>query len=176
MTVRLAVIGVDPGPSTGIVELLCDGPRFFTGRVIQCNAAATLSILDMMTQGMPAEPAIILAVERFVDGRRSGRGNAPNAGRITRELVTSIEGRYSIVPGVSVVCHSASEVKPWANDGRLLQSGLWSGTLGMRHARDAARHALFTAVQRGVVDPLSGRAGHKTQGAPRKATFVVRGH
>lgn len=164
-----AVIGVDPGPSTGIVELHCELPAFKLGRVIQCNSAATLSILDMMTHPNAHAWPIVIAIERFVDGRRSGRGNAPGAGRTTRDLVAAVDDRYSGLAGVTVICRSASEVKPWASDGRLLQSGLWNGTLGMRHARDAARHALFVAVQRGVVDPLSGRTGHK-------ATFVVRGH
>jgi hypothetical protein len=50
-------------------------------------------------------------------------------------------------------------VKPWATDERLEAAGLLDLTKGMRHARDAARHALFTAVKDGgVPDPLSKHA------------------
>jgi hypothetical protein len=51
-------------------------------------------------------------------------------------------------------------VKPWATDTRLAAAGLMEPTTGMRHARDAARHALFAAVKTyGLPDPLSARAG-----------------
>jgi hypothetical protein len=56
-------------------------------------------------------------------------------------------------------------VKPWATDERLEAAGLLDLTKGMRHARDAARHALFTAVKDGgVPDPLSKHA-HEVVGA-----------
>jgi hypothetical protein len=51
-------------------------------------------------------------------------------------------------------------VKPWAVDKRLHAAGLLDMTAGMRHARDAARHALFCAVKDyGLPDPLSSKAG-----------------
>jgi hypothetical protein len=50
-------------------------------------------------------------------------------------------------------------VKPWATDERLAAAGLLDPTKGMRHARDAARHALFCAVRDfGLPDPLSAKA------------------
>ena len=51
---------------------------------------------------------------------------------------------------------TAGEVKPWATDKRLHTAGLLDLTAGMRHARDAARHALYSAVRDyGLPDPLS---------------------
>jgi hypothetical protein len=53
----------------------------------------------------------------------------------------------------------AAHVKPWATDERLEAAGLLEATKGMRHARDAARHALFAACKDGgIPDPLSKRS------------------
>jgi hypothetical protein len=64
---------------------------------------------------------------------------------------TGVRGSYA---------RSAADVKPWATDTRLQAAGLLDLTKGMRHARDAARHALFCAVcDFGLTDPLSRKAG-----------------
>lgn len=156
------VIGVDPGPSTGIVELICDSGQFEIGSVVQCNANAVLSIVDMLAFGSNRSPLrdpsrVLVAVEHFVVGYRAGRSSTAVAGQTTRELIADLQalGRAS----VRVVLRSASEVKPWGTDHRLMQAGLWDATKGMQHARDGARHALFAAVHDcGVPDPLSRRA------------------
>lgn len=163
----MIIIGVDPGPTTGIVELVWEGLGCVPGRVCQCGASAALSILDawLTPHAGTLQPGHFdlrtlswLAVERFVDGRHAGRGNAPSAGRTTRDLVAAIESRFAPLSHVCVVLRSASEVKPWASDVRLDRAGLLAPTKGMTHARDAARHALFAAVRNGALDPLA-RAG-----------------
>lgn len=144
------VIGIDPGPTPGIVAM-----EFYQGRindlqVIQCTAGALYDVLH----GIDASLANVVAVERFVV-----RGRANAAQTITRDQVANLsmhhEGR--------IVQRSASEVKPWATDRRLQAAVLTRDdtnllliTAGMRHARDAARHALFAAVKDGgLPDPLS---------------------
>jgi hypothetical protein len=96
----------------------------------------------------------VVAVERFVVRSRAGRSSDAQAGEVTRNLI----GQLSIMQGLSsieVFLRSASEVKPWATDKRLTAAGI-EGLTAMRHAADAARHALFAAVKDcGVRDPLS---------------------
>lgn len=152
----LIVVGVDPGPTTGIVELICEGLTCAPGRIVQCNGSAAVCVLDaIVSPGCVAERELTtIAVERFVHSRYGGK--AP--GQATQYLINHIDSRYRPLAYVSVVVRSASAVKPWANDERLERVGLWRTTKGMLHARDAARHALFTAVRdHGVLDPLSTR-------------------
>jgi hypothetical protein len=57
-------------------------------------------------------------------------------------------------------------VKPWATDKRLTAAGLLAMTAKMADARDACRHALYTAVHdAGIPDPLSA-AGRRRFTAP----------
>jgi hypothetical protein len=56
------------------------------------------------------------------------------------------------------VTRTAALVKPWATDKRLVAAGLLDITRGLPHARDGARHALFSAHHdSGAPDPLSSR-------------------
>lgn len=153
---KLTVIGVDPGPSTGIVKLYWDDKTVCPLEIVQCNALSAPSVVDALIRR--AVHPVYIAIEKFVDGRRSGRGNAPGAAKVTRDLITNLTIEYSgKQPHMLLIFRSASEVKPWANDERLHRVGLWTATKGMTHARDAARHALFAAVKLGVPDPLSTR-------------------
>lgn len=144
------VIGIDPGPTPGIVVV-----EFYKGRindlqVIQCTAGALYDVLH----GIDASLADVVAVERFV-----ARGRANAAQTITRDQVANLSMHHRD----RIVQRSASEVKPWATDRRLQaavltrdDTNLFLLTAGMRHARDAARHALFAAVKDGgLPDPLS---------------------
>jgi hypothetical protein len=153
---ELIVIGIDPGPTTGIVELKWsdDAQAFTRKRIAQCNSPAALAVVAAFILEHDTAPTF-LAIEKFVDGRRSGRGNSPVSGRVTRDVIAALTLEYTDYPLTTVELRSASEVKPWANDERLHRVGLWSATKGMTHARDAARHALFAAVKHGVPDPLS---------------------
>lgn len=143
------VIGIDPGPTPGIVVL-----DFYAGAitgcdVVQCTAGALYDVLH----GLNAGSAWLVAVERFVV-----RGRATADQSLTRDQVANLDMHYE----GRVVQRSASEVKPWATDRRLQaavlskDTSLFLRTAGMRHARDAARHALFAAVKDGgLPDPLS---------------------
>ncbi|HEU4567679.1 MAG TPA: hypothetical protein VFR99_06550, partial [Marmoricola sp.] len=114
----------------------------------------------------------LVQVERFVVGRRSGRSSTAAAGEVTRSMIGVLREVWEGFDSTSTgrlggrwFERSAANVKPWATDQRLqacvLPGGtsLWLQTAGMRHARDAARHALFAAVHDGgLPDPLSSKA------------------
>lgn len=151
MTERSHILGIDPGPTPGLVRFTFD--RFADGTmklasydVVQCSAGVLWSLLPAM-----AEDAHRIAVERFVS-----RGRESAEQRETRAQAEAILQLHPLA-----VARSAGQVKPWATDVRLERlggrhGGVLKALAGMRHARDAARHALFCAVHdAGLPDPLS---------------------
>lgn len=157
MSTEAHVIGIDPGPTPGLVSLYVDGGQLLAVEVVQCSVSAAEKILRAFVEAAPVRT--IVQLEKFVVGRGSMR--AAGAGAVTLDLVGHLTGvvvdlgrtRDHIVQYAQ---RPATAVKPWATDARLLAAGLASATSGMRHARDAARHALFAAVHDGVLaDPLS---------------------
>lgn len=154
-------IGIDPGPIPGIVMLWPHGGgrRRLEIDVVQCSESAAPAVLWGLldsNRSLLGKAPCLVQIERFVVGSRSGRSSTAGAGAATRDLVGRLQGEAENQPNVKVVLRSASEVKPWATDVRLEAAGLLEATKGMRHARDAARHALFAAVKDGgVPDPLS---------------------
>lgn len=153
------VIGIDPGPTPGVVRLNLvtrpQRPRELVGISFAQPPAADL--LDTLTAYAIGD-YVTVAIERFVVGSRAARSAGANAGTQTREMIGWVEA-WADAYGHRVVRRSASEVKPWATDARLAAVGLIDPTRGKQHARDAARHALFCAVRNyGLPDPLS-RAG-----------------
>lgn len=145
------IVGVDPGPTPGVVRL-----RIFEGKVTnvslaQVSAELIIPTLDTMDNHIDD---YLIAVERFVVGRRAGRSSTPKAGAITRDMVGTIIG-YGKARGTTVVQASASQALTWSTDERLKKAGIVVPK-GMVHARSAARHALYTAVKHGhLPDPLS---------------------
>lgn len=152
------VIGIDPGPIPGIVHLaLRAGGRNLDIDVIQCSESTAplllWALLDSARFVGGTAPAIV-AIEKFVVGRASMRSG--RSGGVTRDLVGKLIREAEDQQNVKVLQRTAAQVKPWATDTRLEAAGLLEATKGMRHARDAARHALFCAVHdAGVPDPLS---------------------
>lgn len=154
------VIGIDPGPIPGIVRLHLlrevERTRLIGAEALQVTPGVLVPTLDALSDGIVAR----LALERYVVGRRAGRSSTPAAGAATRDMVGAVTA-WAAERRVPLVARSAADVKPWAVDKRLLAAGLLDATAGMRHARDAGRHALFAAVRDcGLPDPLSlrGRA------------------
>ncbi|BEL07847.1 hypothetical protein Q0Z83_060380 [Actinoplanes sichuanensis] len=162
------VIGVDPGPLPGIVRLhlIVDSrgvepsrligvepSRLIGAEALQVTPGVLLTVATALCEGIGQA----LAYERFVVGRRAARSATAAAGTRTRSVIGALEewGHTRC----KVHARSAAEVKPWATDARLDAAGLLELTKGMRHARDAARHALFCAVRDyGLPDPLSRKA------------------
>lgn len=166
---RLHVIGVDPGPVPGIVDLrftdvgttLC---RLRRVEIVQCTPSLASRVIELLMA--PDDCPTLVQVEAFVVGRRAGRSSTASAGAATRDLVGAILERWPFT-----IRRTAANVKPWATDRRLQamaapvsgggEQTLWTATAGMRHSRDAARHALFAACHDGgIPDPLSRRSRH----------------
>ena len=113
---------------------------------LQCTHGMLYGLLYELVRSLDPNSRALVAVERFVV-----RGRAIADQRLTLDQVANLQ---TLHPGAKV--RSASEVKPWATDDRLEKAGLLAATKGMRHSRDAARHALFAAVHDGgLPDPLS---------------------
>jgi hypothetical protein len=149
------VIGVDPGRTTGIAALSFADGRLVDHGLLQCTPDLVQGIVDYLLDRVVLDGRRILAVERFVVRARAGRSADAAAGEITRDLIGAL-GMFQEIYSVEVFLRTAAEVKPWATDKRLAAAGV-TGLTGMRHAADAARHALFAAVKDGgITDPLSG--------------------
>lgn len=152
------VIGIDPGPVPGLASLTVVDGRLHEFNVVQCSAELLSDVLFGVL--VRHEVRTIVQVETFVVGAKSMRSAA--AGAVTRDLVGQVNeltnrfSRSRPQHAVHYAQRSASQVKPWATDARLLAAGIASRCSGMRHARDAARHALWAAVHDGgLPDPLS---------------------
>lgn len=154
------IVGIDPGPVVGVVRLqlavqLGASATLLSAEALQVTPGASATLLDALIQGDEAA----VAVERFVVGPRAARSSTPAGGAAAREVVRLVAD-WATLRGLRYWSRSAAEVKPWATDARLAAAGLMEPTTGMRHARDAARHALFAAVKTyGLPDPLSSKAG-----------------
>lgn len=163
-------IGIDPGPVPGIVLLTRRG-RHLEVEAAQCTAdfapSLLYTLLDSHRASLGSAP-VIVQIEEFVVRRRASRSRTAAAGTVTRDLVGKLQREAHGLDNVKVVLHNASQVKPWATDARL-QAVKTQGTdlldvaghVG-RHAKDAARHALYAAVKYGgVPDPLSTHSAQK---------------
>jgi len=162
------ILGIDPGPIPGVVRLRVDINR--PGENLVANGAylrgtdamqVTPGMLIQVLDGLhyTATAFDVVAMERFVVGRRAARSASAAAGGRTRDMIGEITG-WATDKQLKLVTRAAADVKPWAVDKRLHAAGLLDLTAGMRHARDAARHALFCAVKDyGLPDPLSSKAG-----------------
>jgi hypothetical protein len=159
------VIGIDPGPTPGMVVLDIDPARLpnVGSSVIQCSRGVAPMLLDTLLSVQPRVRTIV-GIEKFVLGRRSARSSTPKAGAATRDLLVELAAvfkrHYLSAPAhYAWFERNASTVKTWATAERLEAAGLIEATKGMRHARDAARHALYAVVHDGKIpDPLSKRS------------------
>lgn len=153
---RTYIIGVDPGRVTGIAGLSIFDGELTNHTLIQCTHDVPRWLVRHLFDSVQPVDRLVLAVERFVVRARAGRSSDAAAGEITRDLIGAL-ATIGEMHGAAVYLRSASDVKPWATDKRLEAAGLNKYST-MRHAADAARHALFAAVRDcGLPDPLSNR-------------------
>lgn len=138
------IIGVDPGPTPGVVALLCSG-----GQLDKVATFTTPEDALSFAEGLPVRPWV--AVERFIVGR--GTARKTRAGSM--ETVTMAETVREAVKarGWPLQFLPAGSVKPVVTDARLKRYGAWPFLRGP-HQRDAARHALFMGLKHGALDPF----------------------
>ena len=149
-------IGIDPGPTTGIVLLRLDGTRLSAlAEIYQCNAGAAGGLLRYLLLRQSDHEHGRAGMEPFI--RSNGPGTAMRPGQVTADQVADLN-QILTEHGVPCSAQRAALVKPWATDKRLAVAGLLELTPGSTHARDAARHALYCAHWNcGYPDPLSNR-------------------
>lgn len=166
MTAWKIVTGVDPGGTTGLVTVVfrpvtgyyipnAESGMMMGAHEIKQDAAATTALIMAAVDWKGPD---MIAVEKFVNGRRSARLGSSGASLKAREIV----GAVSVAARerhIRVARRSASQVNAWATDKRLKAAGLWADTAltGNHHdARSAARHALMClVVDLHCPDPLS---------------------
>lgn len=141
----MRVLGIDPGPTPGVVLLKCK--RGELPHMVQFHGYSMEQLVQLV-QG-----ADIVAVERFIVSPGTGRktrGATPATMAMAHELAEAAKRH-----GRPLQYAVAGQVKPWATDARLKAWGLYDDTKGKGgHHRDAARHALYAAVKRGALDVL----------------------
>jgi hypothetical protein len=153
------VLGIDPGPSTGIGLLRRDG----RARAFQCDAGAAAWLLTAVCADAVLAGRGAAGIEGFAPG--NGPGAVMRAGRLTRDQVRQLEA-VAAGWGIPVTARYMAHVRPWASDERLRRAGLYELTAGGAHCRAAMRHALFCAVHDcGWPDPV-GREGRSYTAAP----------
>jgi len=166
----LYVLGVDPGVFTGVTILRLD-PAESTGQltitersVYGCNHGAVFGLVQYLVEACgQADPgaAVIAAGEKFIPGRGAG-ATGPQAAA-TRKVIADLNA----LP-VEWKWHTASEVKTWADNNRLVATKLYGMTNKSIDARDSARVALFAACRyAGLPDPLSRKARLPWMALPR---------
>lgn len=170
MTIYLhRIIGVDPGGTTGVCCLdvrhnaVGETYRIVHYDAVQCEPKGMRAVVLEMLEAHPHASAIRLAVEAWVRGHRSIANAHRDVGDMVADAIAdarNIQAEWARGrPWLSE--RPAGVVKPWATDKRLEACGLLARTRGMPHARDAARHALFSACRDvGLPDPL-GRKGSR---------------
>jgi len=148
-----AILGVDPGRTTGIALLDAGGAAV----LVQSSPEGVLTIVEaLFRRTVDQGSGVALSVERFVSGPRSGKLATPVGAAIARQLIGELTA-WARATDVVVYLRSAGEVKPWATDARLNEIKVVR--VGMPHAADALRHALYTGVKAyGFPDPLSRRS------------------
>lgn len=151
----IRILGVDPGGTTGLSVLehlhLFDQPPWH----IEPSEVLGPTVVPLITSMLRLQPPTIVACERFVVSRRAGRSRTAGAGETARNIIGAVLAACE-EQDIPVARYTASQVKAWATDRRLEVAGLIKPTRGLGHARDATRHALYTAVHRcGLPDPLS---------------------
>lgn len=158
------VIGVDPGPWTGIVMLKYTA----TGVLATYPAVLEVSyhIVPEVIHGLylPPPVKIVIGYEPFVIGALSAKSGHAVAGRITRDVCGQLEALADLSGRIHVVSHTAALISGWASTERLRTLGLDVMTKNYRHANSAAKHAMYTATKAaGIPDPLSKRSRAKVK-------------
>ena len=134
------IIGIDPGPTPGLVVLTTYADRITA--VTKLDAPAP----DLRGLGEQLAMASLVSMERFVLGRGTARKTKAGTEK-TLAQVAEVRAMCEKM-GVRLVQYPAGVVKPWATDERLRAFGCY---VTGNHHRDAVRHALYAAVRAGYL-------------------------
>jgi hypothetical protein len=141
-----SVIGIDPGPSTGISFIDYIGDKIAGSMQIQVDGKSAHVVLNAVLGRYYTSSEIVVArfaqVEAFVTGQSAGTKGEP--AEVTRQLVFEVSEVLQLY-GYRVNTRKKADVSPWGSDKRLKAAGLLRPPEN-RHANDATRHALFCAV------------------------------
>lgn len=150
------IIGIDPGPHTGIFGAWWNPQDWTLEHCIarECATADSAAVLHGMLRGQDGDwPVRAAGIEAFVARGKSVKLRGVRAAQVISQVseLTGVLAGY----GITAVARPAGTVKPWATDRRLGEAGLLKLAGTSPHIRDAARHMLFSACQTGLPDPLS---------------------
>lgn len=151
-----SVIGIDPGPTSGISVLDYAYDTLSVWTVIQVDGDSAPGLLDaiMMKRIHTLGSAVVkryAQVEPFVTGQGAGT-RGPKADYTRQQAFKLVEQLQAW--GYAVQLRKAADVKTWASNKRLKAAGILRPPEN-RHGNDASRHALFTAVHDAYLpDPL----------------------
>lgn len=153
---QVNIIGVDPGPATGILTLhwmpgeITWPPEI---RAYQCSAGTAPKLLKLLLE---QEVWTAGQIEHFVHGNLP---NSPTTVALENELADVAENW-----GLHLARRPMATVKPWASDKRMIAAGAWNKDPARESAipakmvdsRAAGRHAVYCAVNGAhLPDPLS---------------------
>jgi hypothetical protein len=143
-------MGIDPGPSTGIVLLVVKDDGSWTWHVFQVDGDTAFWLIAQLCESFSP---LVVAIEAFVPSNRAGT-NGSDA-ELTRRIADhAYQLVMTIKPPAFPRKRKAADVKPWANDNRLKKAKFPLGAK-FKDARDAARQAMYAAVYDGKErDPL----------------------
>jgi hypothetical protein len=140
-------IGIDPGPSSGIVVITWNGKQW-TVLAFQCNADAVDPLLRWLFRQYAPDG---VEVEQFDTVNRAGsKGKDADTTRVLVGLVQVLCQEHD----VPLMRGRRCDVKQWGSDKRLTRIGFPMGPK-FKDARDAGRYALYGSVRHGrSPDPL----------------------
>ncbi len=152
----ISVIGVDPGPTTGIaVHDWADG-KLNVWTVLQVDGDSAQDVLEAILIQRQRRIGDYIAkryaqIEPFVTGQSAGT-RGPKAD-YTRQAAFKLAEQLQLW-GYAVKLRKAADVKTWATDKRLKAAGILRPPEN-RHGNDASRHGLYTACHDAYLpDPL----------------------
>jgi hypothetical protein len=147
----ISVIGVDPGPTTGLCFLDYSGSTIVGRTSIQVDGESGQLVLESMLRAYYNDPQTVVkryaGIEKFETAQSAGtKGSDAD---YTRQGVMKFAEQLQIW---GYACKIRKKVEiwnkkdgNWASDKKLEAAGILRPP-EMRHANDAGRHALYAAV------------------------------
>jgi hypothetical protein len=147
----ISVIGIDPGPTTGVSFIDYVGDKIAGTMQFQVNGTSAVTLLECVLARYYTNSDIIVMraaqVEPFITGQSAGTRGEP--AEVTRQLAFVLAETLQLY-GYAIERRKKADIYKkdgtgWASDKRLKAAGLLRPP-EMRHANDASRHGLYRAV------------------------------